>query len=144
MEYISILSWILAAICNAVMDTLADKPHFDRSIFSNLNPEFWLKDESWDNKYVDTDGDGEGEVKAGLRFKGPLGFINNIFDAWHIFQSLMVGFIILTIVFFPFSFSICSFCSTWVSVIIWILLFGFTWNITFMTFYAKVFQRKLK
>jgi hypothetical protein len=144
MEYISIICWVLAAVCNAVMDTLADRPHFERSIFSNLNPEFWLKTESWDNKYIDTDGDGEGEVSAGKRFKGPLGFLNNLFDAWHIFQSAMVVFIVCAIVFFPYSFSLCiSKTREWVNILGWILLFGFTWNITFMACYATIFQRKL-
>ena len=62
LSVLSLICWVLASLCNAVMDTLADRAHFEQSIFSRYNSNFWLKTDSWVNKYNDIDGDGKGDV----------------------------------------------------------------------------------
>jgi len=139
---LSPLCWILAALCNAVMDTLADKPHFDKSIFSKYDPDFWLKTDSWDNKYNDIDGDGEGDVKGGLRYKGALGFLNNLSDGWHIFQSIMIVLLTFSVVLFPFTAKICIFDSVILNIFTWIILLGIGWNVIFSAAYHKYLKKK--
>lgn len=66
----------LAAICNAVMDKVENE-NFYTSIFRNLNPNFWYKRQSWD----------KARKIGGWKF-----------DAWHVFKSLMLGFLTIAIV----------------------------------------------
>ena len=47
LSVLSLICWVLASLCNAVMDTLADRAHFEQSIFSKYNSNFWLKTDSW-------------------------------------------------------------------------------------------------
>lgn len=59
----------LAAILNAVMDTIADEPHFNKSIFKNWDKRFWSKEISWSfSKKI----------------------FNWKFDGWHVAKSLMI------------------------------------------------------
>lgn len=60
---------MLAAICNALMDTL--EHHFDVSIFRNLNPKFWNPNVSWQYAYI-------------------IPFTKYKVDAWHLAKSLMI------------------------------------------------------
>lgn len=73
-------TWILfvalAAVCNAVMDSI-ESEHVYGTIFKNMRPEFWHKRNSWDKSKV------IGKWK---------------FDGWHIFKSMMLVFYFLSIV----------------------------------------------
>lgn len=141
---LSAFFFILAAICNALMDTLADEPHFNKSIFGDKNPDFWLKQDSWDNKYNDINGDGEGDYKGGLRFKGIFGFMNNFLDAWHIAKMGMIFSIAFSVVFFPLAFKFCVFNSNFLNGLLWLGILGVCWNTPFNLFYNKIFVKKEK
>lgn len=67
----ALIAVALAAICSAVMDTLAH--HFSISVFCSLNPDWWKPSVSWVNK----------------------GFIVTS-DAWHLFKSGMIFFILVS------------------------------------------------
>ncbi len=118
------------AICNAIMDTLADEKHFKASIFGKYNPYFWSKVRSWPNKYID------GNFNKGLRFKYfPLSAFTNFLDAWHLFKMLMLAFLIAAICVAMYS----------ATIIPWWLFIPATypaWNGTFELFYSILFKRK--
>lgn len=90
---IHILSWILAAVCKAVMDTL--QFHFEESIFNRviwMRLKFWWPEMSWKNKYKN------GDPKAGPRFLLSTTVFVFLTDAWHLFQFGMNFFITLALV----------------------------------------------
>lgn len=75
----------LAALSNAVMDTIKDK--FDKSIFKDMDRVFWDARISWMNKWVD------GDKTKGRTYWKVLGIKiikpAIITDAWHLFKFLM-------------------------------------------------------
>jgi len=79
---VALILWILAAMCNAIMDTLVH--HFDTSIFKNKDRMFWDPAISWRNKYVDRDS--TKSIRKLWIFDYPVAFT----DAWHFFKSLMI------------------------------------------------------
>lgn len=107
MVFLSPLFILLASICNALMDTVENE-NFYKSRFKGLNEKFWYKRESW--KYA----------KRVFGWK---------LDIWHIFKSLMIIFIVLSIIFYkPFI------------LILDFIMLGIIWNIGFNTFYNKIFR----
>lgn len=123
----SALFIILAAICNAVMDTLMH--HYYKSIFKKYDPQFWNPYLSWKNKYVDWDG-GDHRMK---------GFVQ-VSDAWHIFKTLMIVFICISVASFPMMPQICISDSQFLNYSIYIAIFGVAWNISFNIFYNKILK----
>lgn len=124
---ISCIFIILAAICNAVMDTC--QHHYEQSIFTKYNQQFWDAKVSWKNKYVDWDNGDKRRVKIlGGRFNLPVSFT----DSWHLFKRLMLIFIALAVVtiykntFFLFDLAL-------------VLVF---WNATFHLFYHTLLIKK--
>lgn len=122
------------------MDTVADLPHFNRSIFSEKNKTFWVKTISWRNKYVDGDKD------KGLVYRGVLSFMNNTLDAWHIFQSLMVVFFIMAIFFalkfdYSIAFSVHDILNYIIELLACLAIYGFVWNRIFTLFYKKLLTK---
>lgn len=97
----------LAAICNAVMDRVENSPAFNKSIFKDKNKEWWLKEVSW------------ATAKRIFGYK---------FDAWHIFKSLMIIFLI--------SAAFVGLNKHWYL----ILTGGAVWNFVFNLFYNKIFK----
>ena len=120
---ISLLLFSLAAICNAIMDTSVH--HYHISILSKFkNTNYWDGHISWKNKYNDT------ELIHG-RIKWLNGIINKplIFcDAWHLFKSLMIIFLVLSVLTFNSNYE------WWIMLII----YGVNWNITFNIFYNNL------
>jgi hypothetical protein len=88
--YVIIICWILAAICNAIMDTLAFK--YKRSIFKNLNSQYWNPAKSWRNKYKNK------MIFNGPAFIGSTTVLSFLTDAWHLFQFLSNSFLALSVV----------------------------------------------
>lgn len=120
--------WILAAICNAVMDVLAFK--FKTSIFSKLNESWWNPSKSWRNKYKDKN------PKRGPAFFGSTTFLSFLTDAWHFFQFLTysfiaLGFTVLIGAYFDVSY-------LWMFVVF--LGFKFVWGAIFELFFSKIFR----
>lgn len=126
---ISLICIALAAICNSIMDTVSDRSHFEKSIFSRLNPQYWFKGMSWVNKYKDRD------PSKGLRFKFPFGWISNFLDSWHLFKMLMLVFICLAV----YSAFYCGLFVNW-----WVHLICFyvAWNGVFEFCYQKLWIKK--
>lgn len=133
---ISLLLIALAAICNAVMDTVSF--HYKQSIFSKYNPQWWNPAISWKNKYVDYSRFAEYTGKVSKLEKRI--FILNLFsikyptfltDAWHFFKSLMIVLLGFAIVLYV----------PVVNIYVDIILVGFAWNLTFNVFYNKIFKK---
>lgn len=89
---ISLIFISLAAICNAFMD-ITDRFH-EESRLRKLNPLFWDKAKSSNNKWKD------GKIANGERFFGSSTFLVWTLSAWHLFKMLMQVFISLAIVFY--------------------------------------------
>lgn len=130
---ISFLFISLAAICNAIMDTITH--HWDISIFDEAEGEitkrdmWWNPDYSWINKYLDKN------PEKGLK-KIFFGLFDKPFtDAWHTFKSLMIIFIVLSIITFNYSLAI------WYEYIIAFIIYGILWNLIFNLFYNKLLKK---
>ncbi len=134
---ISAILLVIAAICNAAMDTL--EHHWNTSIFRSISEKhgslFWANpyEVSWRNKYVDGD-PAKGRIKwniLGIKINKPV----QITDAWHLFKTIMIFAIVGSII---CAFESESLFAPWVTFI----LFGTVWNLTFSLFYNKVFRKK--
>lgn len=131
---ISIILLILAAICNSIMDTLDH--HFNKSIFSKLNnKKWWDYSNSWKNKYIDGDPK-KGRIKILFNINKPV----QITDAWHLFKTLMIIFICISL-----SINLyigCILIDN--SILLNIIIYGISWNLSFSLFYNKLLlNRKL-
>ena len=133
---ISLLLVALAAICNALMDTISF--HYKQSIFTKYNPQWWNPAISWKNKYVDYSKFAEYTGKVSKLEKRI--FILNLFsikyptfltDAWHFFKSLMIVLLGFAIVLY----------NPVVNIYVDIILVGLAWNLTFNVFYNKIFKK---
>ena len=82
---LSILSIIVAAISKAVRDSLSH--HFENSIFSELNPNFWNPVISGANKW------NGGKEENGEKFFLSSTLFVGITEGWHVFESLNTFFI---------------------------------------------------
>lgn len=127
-QMVGLVSYILvmiAAFCNAVMDTCVH--HFYNSIFSNskrFKPEFWNGSTSWRNKYIDYN-------KTELGYKKLFWIINypvQLTDAWHLFKTIMIFALVGAVVLYQPVFGNWDF-----------LILGCIWNLTFTFFYKIVF-----
>lgn len=87
---------------------VVENENFFKSVFSNKNQKFWYKRESW--KFA----------KKVFNYK---------IDAWHIFKSLMVINLCISVVFYSPMFGIFDF-----------ILFGALWNLIFNIFYNKILK----
>jgi hypothetical protein len=134
MIYISLTCLILAAICNAVMDTSTQ--HYPVSKLSKLNPLWWDGSISWKNKYVDGDYN-KGRVKWFLGLNKPV----QLTDAFHLFKMLMIVFICLSIITFNKCLVIVGCEYHWYSFLILLGIYGTFWNITFSLFYNKILKK---
>lgn len=72
-----IISSILSGVCEAIMDAL--NFNFYGSVFSKLNPKWWHREESANNKDV------EGSKLKKILYKTVLVFTT---DGWHLFKAL--------------------------------------------------------
>jgi hypothetical protein len=129
---LSVIFFILASISNSIMDTSVH--HFSTSKFKKLNPLFWDGENSWKNKY--NNGDPRfGRVKWFLGLNKPV----QITDAFHLFKTLMIIFLALSVVtfnkelFFGDAYNLFSFIGV-------MLIYGFAWNTTFSLFYNKILR----
>ena len=127
--------FILAAICNALMDTL--QFHWYKFRWNNsVNTKYWNPAISWRNKY------NNGNPIDGLRFKGMLGFMANFLDAWHLLKMIMIICFAFSVISFPYSFQFCIFNNNLLNGCLWLCILGIIWNIPFNLFYNKIFVKK--
>lgn len=133
--FMSAIFFMLAAVCNALMDSL--QFHWYKFRWNNvLNPQFWNPAISWKNKYID------GDSKKGLKYKGALGFMSNFLDAWHLFKMIMIFCFSFTVLFFPYAFKFCVFHSNILNGALWLAILGVCWNAPFNLFFNKIFVIK--
>jgi len=130
LSLIPILPYSLGGIADAIMDTCSD--HFSVSIFKNLNPNYWNKNISWTNKYIDND------VKKGLKkwwiFNKPVALT----DAWHLFKSIkeiLNTLAITSAILIPFTFEF------WY-IPLYFILVGLSRDLVFDIFYNYLLKSK--
>lgn len=129
---LSLLFFVLAAIANSVMDTSVH--HYSTSKFKTLDRFFWDGEISWKNKYIN------GDPKLG-RVRWYFGLVKpvQLTDAFHLFKSLMIILLSLSITTFDIGFFSISEYSL-ISFPLVVLLYGFLWNTTFSLFYDKILK----
>lgn len=125
--------WLLTACCDAVMDTLTH--HYYASIFNAYNSQYWNPAISWKNKY-----------KNGKKTNGPAFFLSTglliaFTDAWHLFKSIKIILTAIVVVAFAHIQAICFFSSPIFNMFTWLLILGYTWNITFSIFYNYLLKK---
>jgi hypothetical protein len=129
---ISIILIALAAICNAVMDICSH--HYYYSVLTRFDSKFWNASTSWANKYVN------GQPANG-RVKWLGGIMNKpvqLTDAWHLFKSLMIVFLISAIPFCPSNeFGL----PEWIYYLLVIGVGGTVWNLVFNLFYNRILRK---
>jgi hypothetical protein len=129
---ISIIFWILAAICNAIMDTCSH--HFNESVF--FYNSFFDTPNSWRYKYIGgTPENGRRKIKI---WKWKFNYPVQLTDSFHLFKSLMIVFICISIAFADGIYS----NPKWYSYIVIVVVFGTFWNLTFNLFYNHLLIRK--
>jgi hypothetical protein len=112
MVALSLFLFALAGAFYAVIDTLDH--HFSISIFAGLNDQWWNPAISWTNKYD---------------YSFPWNIVQ-ISDAWHLFKTLMLITLIYT-----FIFTGRRVVFTWGRFIVYTILYGLAWNLSFNLFY---------
>lgn len=102
-QIIIILLFAIGAAFSFVMDSTEDKIHFDRSIFKNKNPKFWLKPEASHAKR--------------------LPFTKYPWNAWHIAKSGMI---------WCFAIAVAIATRQWILFVLsglaWNAVFNYLWN----------------
>jgi len=129
MELIVSLSFfILASICNSVMDTSSH--HYHTSILKKFNPNWWNAEVSWKNKYVN------GDPSLGFRkiWKN-INYPVQLTDCWHFFKTLMIIFLTLSVVTFDSDLIVESYYY-----LLYVGLYGTVWNVVFSLFYDKILR----
>lgn len=116
MVFLSLIFVILAAIADAIRDTLFG--HFETSIFKNWDAKFWNAFISW--KY-------NKKIIFGYRI-----------DGWHIFKSIYLILMFLAIVFYIPLIKLDNIILEYVANF---LLLGMTHNLIFNLFYDKILNR---
>ena len=132
--YISIICWILAANCNAIMDTLTH--HYATSIFTKYNPKIWNPKISWKNKYK------EGKKALGPAFFLSTGLLVAFTDAWHFFKSATIILLAVSLVMLPYSIHITVFDRQWLNTLTEFIVLGVIWNKSFNLLYNKILIKK--
>jgi len=113
----SLIFFALAAMCNAVMDTLVH--HYYRSIFVNMNKYFWNPEESWLHAKV-------------------IPFTKYKLDAWHLFKSAMIIFLALAVISAWVSGP--PLLNVWWFYLIAFIWLGVLWNGVFNLFYNHILR----
>lgn len=126
MIFLSYILVILAAVFNAVMDTLIH--HHPTSVFKSHKTGFWADalETSWKNKYIDGN-----PMKGHKKLFWIINVPDAFTDGWHLSKSLMIIALIASIVLYNPLFGI------------WIDFFalGLTWNLTFNFFYNVILRK---
>lgn len=122
---LSFLCWELAAICNAVMDTL--KYHYYNSIFRE---KYGDKNAFWNEDIKDA----KPYIIPGTKYK---------VNAWHLFKSAMIILQALSSCFMFLAGTYITYlpCKTLI-VIGFLIAYGIRWNGFFNLFYNKILLKK--
>lgn len=115
---LTIILFILSAICNAITDIISR--HFEISIFSSYNNKYW-------NPSVSCNDDNVCNKMCCLQ-------VFRCLDAYHLFKSLMIIFLILAIVFYNKKNS---------NIVLDFMMYSLIWNCTFSICYDWLFIKKI-
>lgn len=146
---LSIIFFVLAYICNAIMDTLQFR--HDRSVFKNLPDYHFFGALNWTRKYKREHLDAGGFKFSdppksglyakyhrffGLKYKEKFLFSGTalifLVDGWHFFQFLMYLFFALSVL-IPFGFSPAT-------LIMWVVVFRVLGSVVFELFYSQILK----
>lgn len=129
MIILSIVSFVLAAVANAVMDTLAH--HYNQSIFASWKASFWNPKYSWANKYKNLD------PEQGPKFWGSTTVFVFLTDGWHLAKWIMLLMLPVSpsLLFFQLSAR-----PWWHALIMYVALYA-VFSISFHVFYMKIFLK---
>jgi len=132
LKILSILLFVITAMCNALMDVI--QFHWDDFRWKDkVNEQWWNPAISHLNKYIDG-------IKAnGKIYKGWLGWVSNFLDAWHFSKMIMIILFALSAILFPYSFKICIFENNIYNIGIWLMVYGIAWNVPFNYCYNNLF-----
>jgi hypothetical protein len=133
MIFLSLLFFVLAAACNAVMDTLQYHFYSSKIYYTLRKPTqayWWNPEVSWKNKYIDR------YPPNGLRKW--LWFDVPFTDGWHTFKSIMVLCLCFSLL---FAFLSERRAELWIDLLC-IPVWGICWNLTFNLFYNKILIKK--
>ena len=108
----------LAAICEAIMDTLAH--HFEESSFKNLDKNWWNPIYSGNNKWKN------GDKKQGEKFFLSSTLLVGFTEAWHTFKTIRTFLIFLTLGLMEYHFMQCFYITLCLRI-----LFGIYFTITY-------------
>ena len=89
MIYLAICFLFIAGLAKSVSDLL-DNYKFEKSIFRNLNPQFWDTEKSWRNKWKKGP-DGKIEANPRPKFLFSTTLLCWTTDAWHLFNAVQYG-----------------------------------------------------
>lgn len=89
---ISLIFWIIAALCYGTMMTL--EHHHGTSLFSKAKPYSFFGRNSWTRKYKDNN------PREGQKFFGSTTFFVWLTDGYHLMQFFMLTFLTLSVVLF--------------------------------------------
>jgi hypothetical protein len=114
MIVLSLFLFALAAVCNAVMDTLHH--HFETSIFKDKDPGFWNTTVSWERSF---------------NLFGDLGGPRWVtLDAWHIAKFVMLFSLAGAVITFPYN------------ALFWFPALVLLWGAVFELFYSYLLRKK--
>ena len=82
--------WLISAISKTISDTLAFR--FKKSIFKNLNEDWWNPSKSWRNMYKN------GKRSDGPKYFGSTTIFKFTTDAWNMFESISTATLSICIV----------------------------------------------
>jgi hypothetical protein len=134
---ISVLFFVLAAICNAVMDKV--NFHWDNSVFKGSRFEWWANPAiSYKNKWKNNSNSLNGE-----KFPGSSTIFVWVTDLWHFAQSFMITFFILGAAFYGDG-MVSVFETGWINTLIDIIILKTIFSITFELFWSIVLEKKIK
>lgn len=134
----SYIFFVLAAICNAVMDNVAHHPSL--SVLKDVWDGWWIRD--WRVKYEDCDGDGLGDADCGRKKWSLLGITFNapvqLLDGWHFSKMVMIIFLCASVT--AVTFSKIQYIEWYWSLAYFVLL-GTSWNFFFGLFYKRILRK---
>lgn len=135
---LSLVLFILAAICSASMDVA--QFHYGKSIFINFNnDQYYNPEKSWLNKYIG------GKYENGIRkwFFGLLDYPVFLTDFWHLMKTSMLFLIVASVVLYTPTLTIFNlgFCKP-LLLIFDFIIFGTLWNTFFSIFFNRILVKK--
>ena len=132
---VSIIFFILAGICNAVIDKI--NFHWDESIFKGSRFEQWANPAvSYRNKWKN-----HSNSLGGERFPGSSTIFVWTTDLWHFAQSFMILFFILGGLFYEGGL-VTVFDPFWVNTLIDFILFKLVFSLTFELFWSTILEKR--